>query len=90
MHSRSVPVLVEFSLVYSCMQGENPGVPAPERAACRQIDGVLLKSGGCLITERGVTSHKCSRLLYPLVHTAKCMLGEDKGLDVKLSLPPQS
>lgn len=75
------------------MQGENLGVSAPEGAACRQIDGVLLKSGGCPITERGVTSPNCPRLLHALVHTATCMLGEDKGLDVKqppsteLSLP---
>lgn len=54
------------------------------------MDGVLLKSEGCPITERGVTSPSCPRLLHALEHTARCVLGEDKGWDVKLSLPPQS
>lgn len=38
--------------------------------------------------ERDVTSPSCLRLLHPPVHAAGCVLGEDKSLDMKPSLPP--
>lgn len=61
--------------------------PVPKGEASRSM-GCCLKSGGSPITERDVTSPSCPRLLHPPVHIAGCVLGEDKSLDEKPSLPP--
>lgn len=90
MHSRSVPVLVPLiSHWFTAVCRDRILVSLLQR---EQTDrwGAAENGGMSHHRERGVTSPNYPRLLHPLLHTARCMLGEDKGLDVKLSLPPQS
>lgn len=91
MHSRSVPVLVPLiSHWFTAVCRERILVSLLQRESL-QTDGwgAAEKWGmshhreGCDISQ----GCDCPRLLHALEHTDRCR--EDKGWDVKLSLPPQ-